>query len=352
MRFDYAPLPSRVLFGAGRVSEIRDEVRRLGASRAFIVTTPGRRDLGERIAESLIDAAVAVHPHAVMHTPVEVTERALEMLQSVRADCIVAAGGGSTIGLSKALALRTDLPQVVVPTTYAGSEVTTMVGETQGGVKRTQRSPKVLPEVVVYDVELTFALPAALSATSGMNAIAHAVESLYAPDRHPIGGLMAEEGIAALARSLPAIASSPRDIDARSQAQYGAWLCGVCMSMTMGLHHKICHVLGGAFDLPHAATHAVMLPHVIAYNFAAAPQAMQRVARALHAPDAVTGIDALAASLPIRRSLEALSMPVSGIERAVELTMRDAYANPRSPDRRALTSMLERAYRGAPASAQ
>ena len=351
MRFDYAPAPTRILFGAGRIFEAREEVRRLGARRSFLVTTPGRRDLGAKIAEVIGDEAVAVHAHAVMHTPVEVTERALDAMQALRADCIVAVGGGSTIGLAKALALRTDLPQVAIPTTYAGSEVTTMLGETHDGVKRTQRSPKVLPEVVIYDVDLTLSLPPELSATSGMNAIAHAVESLYAPDRHPVSEMMAEEAIRALARSLPLIAANPRDVDARLDAQYGAWLCGTCMAMTMGLHHKICHVLGGAFDLPHAATHAVMLPHVIAYNAAAAPQAMRRIARALQAPDAVTGINALVASLPIERSLEALFMPASGVERAVALTLRDAYANPRAPDRNALMAMLDRAHRGAPASA-
>lgn len=344
MRFDYVALPSRVLFGAGRLADVAGEVQKLGGRRTFVVTTPGHRDLGERIASLLGNATV--HPHAVMHTPVEVTERALAALQGSGADCIVAAGGGSTIGLAKALALRTDLPQVAIPTTYAGSEVTTMVGETSGGVKRTQRSPKVLPEVVIYDVELTLTLSAELSATSGMNAIAHAVEALYAPDTHPVAGLMAEEAIGALARSLPRIASDPRDIDARSQAQYGAWLCGTCMAMTMGLHHKICHVLGGAFDLPHAQTHAVMLPHVVAYNFAAAPEAMRRIARALQAPDAVSGIVALAASLPIARSLDALGMPASGIARAVDLATRDAYPNPRPIERAAIAAMIEDALRG------
>ena len=351
MRFDYVALPSRVLFGKGRLGDVADEVRKLGGTRAFVVTTPGHRNLGERIGALLGDATAALHPNAVMHTPVDVTERALDALQASRADCIVAAGGGSTIGLAKALALRTDLPQIAIPTTYAGSEVTTMVGETRGGVKRTQRSPKILPEVVVYDVELTLSLPAELSATSGMNAIAHAVEALYAPDAHPIAGLMAEEAIGALARSLPRIVLDTHDVSARSQAQYGAWLCGTCMAMTMGLHHKICHVLGGTFDLPHAQTHAVMLPHVIAYNAAAAPDAMRRIARALHAVDAISGIEALAASLPIARSLEALGMPASGIERATELATRDAYPNPRPIERAAIATMLERAWRGAPAAA-
>lgn len=347
LRFDYVALPSRIVFGAGRLAEVADEVRRLGARRALVITTPGHRTLGERIAALLGDAAAGVHAHAVMHTPVEVTDNALATVQSLHADCLVAAGGGSTIGLAKALALRTDLPQVAIPTTYAGSEVTTMVGETSGGVKKTQRSPKILPEVVIYDVDLTLTLPVRLSSTSGMNAIAHAVESLYAPDANPIVGLMAEEAIAAMARSLPRVAANPGDLDARSRAQYGAWLCGMCMATTMGLHHKICHVLGGTFDLPHADTHAVMLPYAIAYNASAAPQAMKRIARALGTTDAVAGLASLAASLPIERSLAALGMPATGIERVVELATRDAYPNPRPIERVALASMLGAAHRGA-----
>ena len=187
-------------------------------------------------------------------------------------------------GLGKAIALRTDLPQIVLPTTYAGSEMTPILGETKDGVKTTQRTPKVLPEVVIYDVDLTLGLPPAIAATSGMNAMAHAVEALYAKDRNPVISLMAEEGIRSLARALPGIAEDPQDREARSDALYGAWLCGTCLgAVGMALHHKLCHVLGGAFDLPHAETHTIVLPHAVAYNASAAPDAMDRVARALGA---------------------------------------------------------------------
>jgi alcohol dehydrogenase class IV len=181
-------------------------------------------------------------------------------------------GGGSTTGLGKAIALATGLDQIVVPTTYAGSEMTPILGQTERGVKTTQRSPAILPEVVIYDVDLTLTLPPALTATSGLNAIAHAVEALYAQDRNPIVSLMAEEGIAALARSLPVLVDAASDLAARSDALYGAWLCGACLgAVGMALHHKLCHTLGGSFDLPHAETHAVVLPHAVAYNSAAAP---------------------------------------------------------------------------------
>jgi len=340
-------LPARVLFGRGRTAEVAGEVRRLGRKRALVLSTPGHRALGERVAALLGDVAAGLCANATMHTPVEVTDDALATLRRLDADCTVAVGGGSTIGLGKALALRTGLPQVALPTTYAGSEVTTTVGETRDGVKKTQRSPQILPDVVIYDVDLTLTLPPALSATGGMNAIAHAVEAMYAKDANPMVSMMAEEAIGALARSLPRIVANTADIDARTEAQYGAWLCGMCMgSTTMGLHHKVCHVLGGAFDLPHAQTHTVVLPYVVAYNLEAAPTAMRRIAQALGSTDASVGLGALAQALPVPRSLQALGMPASGIDDAADLVMRDAYPNPRPLERATIVDMLSRAFHG------
>jgi alcohol dehydrogenase class IV len=282
-----------------------------------------------------------------MHTPRDVTQRALDAARSARADCVVAIGGGSSVGLSKAIALRTKLPQIVLPTTYAGSEVTPVIGETRDGQKHTQRTLEVLPEVVIYDVELTLSLPVALSIASGLNAIAHAIEALYAADANPVTSLMAEEGIAALRESLPRIVHSPQSVEARRLAQYGAWLCGICLgTVGMGLHHKICHVLGGTFDLQHAQTHAVLIPHVVAYNAHAAPQAMARIARALNARHAWTGLYELGVELGAPRSLEALGMPEAGIDRAVELIMQNTYSNPRAPDAHALGHMLRQAWNG------
>jgi alcohol dehydrogenase class IV len=179
--FVYEALPTRVVFGTGTVSQLRPEVERLGVRRVLILSTPGRGEAqAHDIAALLGDLAVGVHPGAVMHTPVEATEKALEVVRELAADAVVAVGGGSTTGLGKAIALRTDLPQIVLPTTYAGSEMTPILGETRDGEKTTQRTPKVLPEVVIYDVDLTLGLPPAITATSGMNAMAHAVEALYA----------------------------------------------------------------------------------------------------------------------------------------------------------------------------
>ena len=244
--FVYQSAPMRVVFGTGTLRQLPDELSRLGVTRALVLATPRQKDLVAGIREMIGERFAGVFTGAVMHTPVEVTERAMETVRDVRADCIVAIGGGSTTGLGKAIALRTDLPQIVLPTSYAGSEMTPVVGQTSGGIKTTQSSPKILPEIVIYDVDLTMTMPPALSATSGINAIAHAVEALYARDRNPVISLMAQEGIRTLAHALPKICAQPDDKTARTDALYGAWLSGICLgAVGMALHHKLCHTLGG-----------------------------------------------------------------------------------------------------------
>jgi alcohol dehydrogenase class IV len=347
--FIYEALPSRVIFGTGTLARLGDEVDRLGLRRVLVLSTPPQQSDAERLAASLGDRAAGVFAEATMHTPVEVTERAMVEVAAHSVDGIVAVGGGSTIGLGKAIALRTDLPQIVVPTTYAGSEMTPILGETKDGLKTTQRGPKILPETVIYDVDLTLTLPSAMSATSGINAIAHAVEALYSPDRNPIISLMAEDGIAALARALPVIVSDPSDRSARSDALYGAWLCGACLgAVGMALHHKLCHTFGGTFDLPHAETHTVVLPHAVAYNAASAPEAMARIARALGMSDAAWGIYDLAGRLGAPRALRDLGMPEDGIDRAAELAASSPYPNPRPIERAAIRELIARAWAGDP----
>jgi len=284
-----------------------------------------------------------------MHTPVEATDKALEVVGELEADAVVAVGGGSATGLGKAIALRTDLPQIVLPTTYAGSEMTPILGETKDGVKTTQRTPKVLPEVVIYDVDLTLGLPPAIAVTSGINAMAHAVEALYARDRNPVISLMAEEGIRSLARALPGIVEDPHDREARADALYGAWLCGACLgAVGMALHHKLCHVLGGTFDLPHAETHTIVLPHAAAYNAPAAPDAMDRIARALGVADAAKGLFELAGRLGAKQALRDIGMPADGVGQAVKATLAAPYWNPRPLEEDALRNLLTRAWNGDP----
>jgi alcohol dehydrogenase class IV len=234
-----------------------------------------------------------------------------------------------------------------MPTTYAGSEMTPILGETQHGIKTTRRSQDLIPDTVIYDVNLTVGLPIKISAASGLNAIAHAVEALYALDANPLTSLMAEDAIAALARALPRIVLDPADGAARRDALYGAWLSGACLgAVGMSVHHKLCHVLGGSFDLPHAETHAIVLPYASAYNAAAAPAAMARVARALKASEAAQGLYDLARRLDLPRGLADIGMPETGIDRAADIAVQSQYANPRPVDRASIRALIAAAWRG------
>src|SRR5579862_4269319 len=345
--FAYTGLQGRVLFGPGSIDKVADEIRLLSCERALVLSTLQQAGLAEDLAGRLGDLSVGTFTGAAMHTPVDVTEAALQVVRQRRADCTVAVGGGSTTGLGKAIALRANLAQIVVPTTYAGSEATPILGETADGVKRTRRTLKVLPQVIVYDVDLTLTLPVSLSVTSGLNAIAHAVEALYSPEANPIISLLAKDGVAALARALPGIVDDGSDREARSDALYGAWLCGVCLgSVGMSLHHKLCHVLGGSFNLPHAETHAVVLPHAVAYNEPAATDALRPIAEMLEAPTAADGLFNFGQRLGAPTTLKELGMPLEGIETAVTLAVASPYPNPRPLDRDAIRKLLDDAYHG------
>ena len=280
--FIYEAQPSRVVFGVGSLNEVRTELNALGSKKAMVIATPEQESLAQEVAELLGDLCVEVHAKAIQHVPMESVDKALERVRELQVDGLVAVGGGSSIGLAKAIALKTSLPILAIPTTYAGSEMTPIWGITENGLKKTGNNSIVKPKTVIYDPKLTVTLPATLTVTSGMNAIAHCVEALYAENANPIISLLAEDGIRALATSLPKILANPNDLDARSDAQYGCWLGGTALgSVGMALHHKLCHTLGGSYNLPHAETHTVILPHVIAYNASHAPEAIKAIARAL-----------------------------------------------------------------------
>jgi maleylacetate reductase len=328
-RFVYTAQPARVIFGAGALQELPREIEAIGATRALVLSTPEQADSARRVAELLGDRAAGIFPKAVMHVPIETAREARAEAQRLGADCAVAIGGGSTTGLGKAIALDSGLPIIAIPTTYAGSEMTPIYGLTEGGVKQTGRDARVLPRTVIYDPELTLTLPLGLSVTSGLNAIAHAAEGLYAHDGNPVTALMAEEGIRATASALVRLKDDPHDLDARSDALYGAWLCGsVLGAVAMGLHHKLCHTLGGSYDLPHAQVHTVILPHALAYNASHAPQALRRIARALNADRAAGAVIDLARQL------------------GAAVAVRNAYPNPRPLERAAIRELLQHAFDG------
>ncbi|WP_397448918.1 maleylacetate reductase [Pseudomonas sp. NA-150] len=348
--FVYQSLPTRVVFGWGKLSALADEIDRLGAKRALILTTPEQQELGEEVSRLLGKRSAGVYPYAVMHVPLEVAQAARVEAARLGADCCVAVGGGSTIGLGKAIAMDSGLPIVAVPTTYAGSEMTPIYGLTENRLKKTGRDINVLPKTVIYDAQLTLSLPAQISACSGMNAMAHAVEALYAQDANPIIGFMAEESIRALAQSLPLIVNDPEYPEARSQAQYGAWLAGICLgSVGMALHHKLCHTLGGTFNLPHAQAHAIVLPHAAHYNREAAAGPLQRAARALggsEASEVGALLYALNEKLGIPLSLAELGMPEGGPAEAAQIACASPYHNPRPFEQGPIEDLLTRAWKG------
>ena len=345
--FIYDQAGIRVRFGAGALGHLKEEVAGLGATRAIVFSTPEQQSDAEGALARLETLGAGTFSGAVMHVPVDTVAAALETVDRLKADCSVAIGGGSTIGLAKAVALERGLPILAVPTTYAGSEMTPIWGLTEGGLKKTGRDRKVLPRTVIYDPTLTVTMPARLSGTSGMNAMAHCVEGLYAENANPIMTLFAAEGIRALGRSLPIVVHDPQNIEARSDAQYGAWLSGAVLgNVGMAIHHKLCHTLGGSFNLPHAEVHTVVLPHAVAYNRDAAPDAMAIAAEALGVEDAARGLYDLAGRLDAPIALRDIGMPADGLDRAAELATENPYYNPRPIKRDAIRKLLDDAFHG------
>ena len=334
----------RVLFGPGAIGQLPAELDALSIRRALIITTPGRARALPSVRAALGERAAGICDLAVRHVPIERVRAAVTEVDRTDADAFVAVGGGSAIGLAKAVSLERPRPIVAVPTTYAGSEMTSIWGITENDVKRTGRNALAAPRLVLYDAAVTVSLSVRASGASGMNAMAHAAEALYAPQTGPIAVAAAEAALRLLARALPAIAIRPTDLEARTQALRGAHAAGVALELAaMGLHHKICHVLGGAFDLPHAETHAVLLPHVIAFNALAAPEAVARLAAAIGAEDAARGRHARNEKLGLPRSLGALGLRREDVPKVARQVAASPYANPRPASEEDVRELLDEA---------
>lgn len=337
----------RVRFGAGIRSELADEVVLLGCKRAMVLSTPQQSDLALQISEALGLLAAGVYTKAAMHTPVAVTEDALDHLRLSGADSLIAVGGGSTIGLGKALAYRTDLPQITLPSTYAGSEATPILGQTENGVKTTLSDPRVLPEVILYDPELVATLPISMTVTSGLNALAHAAEALYAENRTAQTTALAIKGITALVQGLPRVVAEPANLAFREETLRGAWACGTVLGQVgMALHHKLCHTLGGTFDLPHAETHAIILPHAIAYNARAAREALEPLSRALGGQEPGQALHDFSARLGAPQALRSLGIREADLDRAADLATQKPYPNPQPVTRADIRALLQAAWAG------
>lgn len=347
--FVHDPPSPRVVFGAGSLTRVPDETRALGR-RVMLVAGAHARDSADQVSAAFGADVVARIHQVVEHVPADVAAQAVQQARVGEVDVVVSIGGGSATGLAKAVAKETGVPVVAVPTTYAGSEMTPIWGLTEAAAKTTGRLAAVVPRTVVYDPELTVRLPVEVSTASGMNAMAHCVEALYAPDATPVTSLLAEEGLRRLALALPAIVADPGDLGGRSDAMHGAWLSGwVLGSTTMGLHHKLAHVLGGGYGLSHRGVHAALLPQVAAFNAEAAPDALGRAARALGGTrpvDAGRVLFELAGTIGAPTSLAALGLSIDAVEQVAAAVSASGVDNPAPTDDDALRTLLLNAYAG------
>jgi maleylacetate reductase len=345
--FVWEQLSVRVVFATGAFDLLHDEVERLGTARPLLIAAPSAKRWSDGAHEQFGGALAGTISATHQHVPAGDVRDAVRAIREVDADGLIAIGGGSTIGLAKAAALEVDLPIAAVPTTYAGSEMTSIYGITSDGRKRTGRDRKVLPKTVIYDPLLTVTMPAEVTASTGMNAIAHDVEAMYADRAAPLVGLIAEDSIARLARALPASIKDPADLEARGAALYGAFLAGTVLGTAgMAIHHRIGHVLGGSFGLPHGPVNAVLLPHVVAFNRSAAPRAIGRVAHALAVSDAAQGLYDLADSLGAPTSLREIGLRSEDLAGAARAVAQSPGWNPRPVGEAEIASILSAAFEG------
>ena len=347
--FVYQSLPSRVVFGAGRRRELPAEVDALGGTRVFLITDPASAGVGDECEALLGDRVARRWRDVVQHVPVDLAERARAQVDAVGADVVVCFGGGSSTGLAKAIALSHRLAIIAVPTTYAGSEQTSIYGLTGGRHKQTGKDPIVVPRTVVYDPELTVGLPPGVTGPSAFNALAHSVEALWTKGANPVTSALAMEGVRAIQASLPTVMADPADVGARSTLLYGAYLSGIALGSTStGLHHKLCHVLGGTFNLVHADAHSVVLPHAVAFNGPVLPDEMARLAEALGVPggDPAAALWDLAMASHAPTTLASLGLQRDELPEAARRAAAEIGDNPRPVTEADLLRLLVAAFDG------
>ena len=348
MHFNYSPVASRVVFGENAaLLKLKDEVLALGGTRVLITCSKGMRGRISHVIERLGGMCVAVYAGAEPHCPERVAMAALDLFKEKKCDIVVAIGGGSTIGIGKAITLRTGAPLIVVVTTPCGSESTPIYGMLIGKVKKTGRDDKVIARTSIYDPLLTTSMSAHHTATIGMNSLAHCVEGLYGKETSPILDLYAVTGIKALISGLRGSLAEPEDLTARSQVLYGGMLSGYCLTLAgIAIHHKLCHVLGGHHGIPHGESNSVVLPYAVAYNESYAPDAMEKIMSAMGTTSASVGIFDFATEMNVPKSLKELGMKETDLDIAAEETVKTTPYNPKPLDVKSVREMLQQAYEG------
>ena len=348
--FHYEALPWNVVFGTGALREVRSHVSTLGFRRALVLSTPDQAADAARVVALLGDIAAGVFAGAVMHVPATTVELAATQVRLLNADCSVSIGGGSTTGLGKALSLQLKLPQIAIPTTYAGSEMTNIWGITANGGKQTGRDRSVVPVMTIYDPELTLSMPASLAASSGLNALAQAVATVLSPRTNPMTIALALEAVRLLFHGLPQVLQAPQDLAVRSEVLSGASLAGAALGTgATGLHHRLCHVLGGTFDTPHAQTHAILLPHTVAHDAPGAAQGVGRLREVMRVDDPAQALFALGRRLGTPAGLREIGLRIADLDRVIELATAAPIEGPVAVTRESLRRLLEGAFDGAAA---
>lgn len=343
----YNALPQRIVFGAGKAATIKPEVERLGAKRPLFLSTPGRKGLADRLSETMATQCAGVYAHAVSQVPIEMAREAVAYVGNHDVDCLVTVGGGASVGLGKAIALETGLPMIALPTTYSGSEMTGFCGITIDGVKRMHTSLNMLARTVIYDPELTMSLPMAISAQSGMNALAHCIEALYVSTASPVVASAAMTGIRAIATYFPVLVDTPEDSTARAGALYGAYLAGAALTGGFALHHGIAHVFGGTYGIPHSISHSIALPYVAAYNEAGGARGLAKVAEVFGTKTAASGIWQFAKGIGAPTCLADYGFSASDIDCCVELVIEtDNGLNPVPVTEDGARQIVEAALKG------
>jgi alcohol dehydrogenase class IV len=350
--FDFVGLPSRAIFGPGKITVLGEEIEALGAKRALFCCSPGRVDVVKILAESVGALTAGICDQALPFTPFEAAEAGRYTARDLGADCLVSFGGGNAVGFAKAIALELDIPIIAIPTTLSGSETTALQGIIKDGKRVQNASPRMQARTLIYDPELTRDLPLSVMIPSGGNSMAHAVGALVAENGNPMSRLFAQEGLAAMSQALGRIAKDPDDMDARSQAFYGAWLNASTLKLAPGavnVHHKLCHTIGGGFGLSHANVHTIILPHSSAYNREAVPQAMTSISTALgdQTSDAPGALFDLLKQAGAPMALRDVGMPEDGIETVADQVATDSYySNPRPIERAGILDLIEDAWHG------
>ncbi len=347
MNFTVNPLRSRIVFGAGTAAQLPEEIAALGAKRAMIVCTTGAAGRVQPLAASLGEVCTGIFDGVETHVPLAVVEAAVDKFRALDADCLITFGGGSSVDTGKAIAVETGRPAIAIPTTYSGAEMTPNYGIVIAGEKKRHQDQRAQARTIIYDAALTTGLSPHMTATSGMNGLAHCVEALYPPQPNPVAALLAEEAARALAEGLPGCIADADDLDARGGALYGAYLAGTVVSLVgIALHHRTCHVLGGTYGLAHGDANSVILPQVTAFNAPAAPQAMAALARALGTDDPAAAIFDLGQSIGAPSDLKSIGMREGDLDAAAKQAIEFTAYNPRPLEFGPVREMLQNAYEG------